>query len=270
MKKLMFIALALVAIVLTNCKKDDTTAPSVSFGNADSTVVTKDAGAEAFSVTVTGTATDDEELKSVVCMKGGTQVGKISEFTDKKSYPFSFVIADIPATAGVIVITVTATDANDNTDSKDFRIIVKINTPAGNPIYKYTGKVLGSNSNTNDGSYFATSTGAIFKSGSKNDPSIDIIYGFATVDKFYSPSIDATITGGNVTHYATSAIDFASVTNDDLLLQNITATATEISGFAVNDVIQFVTESGKKGIFKVTDYTPGISGSVTIDVKVQE
>ncbi len=273
MKKLTIIAIALVAIATSfiSCKKDSTTSPVITFANiADS----------ATSLTVTGssygltfTVTSDAGLSKVVISetRGGTTstTQTITSFDNNNSYTQLYNVTNISTSVTVII---SATDKNDLNTSRQL-VITKQGNAAG-PINTYTAVLLGSNNNTSAGSYLATSTGTVYHAADKQTQSsvIDIIYGTTTdnVDEFFSPDLAISgITGGNATTFATSSINFDNVT-DDALLQSITASNKELSGFSVGSVIQFVTQAGKKGIFKVTAYTSGDSGSVTINVKVQQ
>jgi len=184
------------------------------------------------------------------------------------AFHFTTTISNITVTT---TVSISVTDKNDINTSKTLTITVGA---AAGLINSYTAVLLGSNNNNAVGSYLATTTGTVYKAGYKqtNSSVIDIIYGTTTnnVDEFFSPAISLSgITGGNFTKYATSTINFDNVT-DDSLLQSITATNDEISGISVGAEFQFITHAGKKGIFKVTAYTAGSSGSVTINVKVQQ
>jgi hypothetical protein len=70
-----------------------------------------------------------------------------------------------------------------------------------------------------------------------------------------------------------SASEFDAMTDDELILANVTGTAfNKVENLVVGDVIGFETVGGKKGMYKVTALLPGwaISQYITITIKVQE
>jgi hypothetical protein len=279
MRKLsLFIALGLfVAGTFTSCTKDDTKpAPTITFnvGGVAKTEATATVGtALLFEVRVQAPA----KIKQITFYQGADESNKQQIGTAKTS-GFTNDTLDISnqtvtaTAAGTLKFFVTVVDENDQESSAALTITVS-EPVVGGAISTYTAVLLGSNQNTSTGSYLSTTTGEVFFSSAKQAKSavIDIIYGSEnSTDEFFSPALALSgITGGNATKYATSTINFDNVT-DDLLLQGITATLDKVSGIVVGNVYQFVTAAGKKGIFKVTAYTAGISGSVTINVKVQK
>lgn len=122
MKKLTFIALALAAVAFVSCTKDDTESPVINISN-DVDTATLASGVTSY--TITGTVTDNEELKSVKAIltigTAETTALNVTEFTDKKSYTMNFTVSGITANASVKI---TAVDAKDNEASKTVVILI--------------------------------------------------------------------------------------------------------------------------------------------------
>ena len=113
---------------------------------------------------------------------------------------------------------------------------------------------------------------------------VDIVYYFGSrLAALYSPSqsdIQA-VSAYNITSWSTindtklgvsslSASEFDDVTYDTDLEDAGTPTLDVVPELSENDVIVFETDSGKKGVFKVTDLSTGSTGYIKISVKVEE
>jgi hypothetical protein len=277
MKKLTLIAIALVALAttFTSCKKDTTNDAAISLAGDAGYTATDATVAPGATIKVKWTATCTTTNMAYITISRDDS--PITGWIDKeipsasKSTYLDEASLTVPSSGGPFTYKIIIED-KDKAELTSKSIIITLGAVAG-PISIYTAVLLGSNSNA-AGSYLSTTTGTVYQSGDKQSHSsvIDIIYGTtaSSVDEFFSPAIALSgITGGNSTKYATSTINFDNVT-DDALLQSITATSDEISGISVGAEFQFITHAGKKGIFKVTAYTAGSSGSVTINVKVQQ
>ncbi|MBP2832949.1 hypothetical protein J8281_12200 [Aquimarina sp. U1-2] len=75
----------------------------------------------------------------------------------------------------------------------------------------------------------------------------------------------------NTFYFATSTIDFNSVTTRADLDGITQSSSQRINNMAEGDVIEFVDSYGNKGVIRVTDIvgTDGVDGEITFDVKVQ-
>jgi hypothetical protein len=177
-------------------------------------------------------------------------------------------------------------------DNQSAKISLKITTvePAGNPILTWTEKIVGSWNNLT-GSSFASINGNIYTldQAFANQGLIDYMYwwGASTSATIGAPD-DANAalvfntgdykldnwTTKNPTRFKTTTVTVAAfdAMTDDTDIKDIAegADQTRIGGLAVDQVIAFVTASGKKGLIKVKVITEGSDGSLTMDVKVQE
>jgi hypothetical protein len=77
--------------------------------------------------------------------------------------------------------------------------------------------------------------------------------------------------GGSATYFkAYTGSDFATITDAQLTALTVANTNNQYISFsATGGVYEFLNAKGKKGLIKVSSYTAGNSGSVTVDVKVQ-
>lgn len=168
---------------------------------------------------------------------------------------------------------------------------LKITTQAtAGPIDSWTEKILGSWNNAT-GSSFASVNGTVYTldQAFANQSLIDWMYWFGT-------STNATIgapddanaalvfnTGDyqlanwstkNATRFKTTTVTaaaFDAMTDDSDIVDIATgADQTRIPDLAADQVIAFVTVTGKKGLIKVKEIETGSAGMITIDVKVQQ
>jgi hypothetical protein len=143
----------------------------------------------------------------------------------------------------------------------------------------------------NVGSSFASSNGTVYNlaTAKANSALIDWVY-------FYGASNLATICAPSDTDAAavfndptngvgtwsvrnatlfkevTDAINWAGITNDSVIVvQNQSGvTLSKINNLSVGKFLAFKTAAGKKGMIQVMALTPDATGTVTIDVKVQQ
>lgn len=142
---------------------------------------------------------------------------------------------------------------------------------------EYMGEKLQGNTSSTSGTvygqFFTSKTGFNGGSGSwtgDNKPSdIDITYeSNASMAKFYSPSTKpskGSLTGLTVTKYATSNLDFATVTKAQLAAAPA-PTATDIDVAVGTFIIE--NAAGQRGLIEVTALNSGLVGEVTFNVKV--
>ncbi len=175
-------------------------------------------------------------------------------------------------------------------------------TPTG-PVYttlaSYEVKLLGGQTNSSLGSFYATSEDSIyFTAGAGltiNQPKIDFIYYFGSQtndssviaspnDVVFNKPDDQnphktvkTWTIKNNTLFLklnTSPSAFINMMNDSLLINELDSnvTATKITKLKVGDVVGFKTVTGKLGAYHVRaiNNVDAISRAITVDVKVQE
>lgn len=272
----------MAAVTFTSCSKDTTgTGPVITFLN-NQTEVTLNPGQTSY--TVAGTVTSDAGLKEVKFFKvigdNETQDGQaVTSFSDKNNYPFQH---DVTGITQEMKLKVQATDKDDITNSSSFTI--KISLPA---IQTWTGKTLGAQSSST-GSFFASVDGTVMtlNQATSNQAKADFAYYYGDVNlaTLAAPD-DASLNGGtgnftwcqswttkNQTRFAlttltTAEFDAATATTINALAD---PAESKVTSLAQNKVIAFKTASGKKGLIKVASITTGASGSITLDVKVQQ
>lgn len=267
MKKLSVLALSFAAFaaVFTSCKKDDSESPVITINNADSAVVA--AGSQ---YVITGTVTDNEEISSIaafqVTTSGETQLSKITEFEDKTSTGFSFTITNITATT---IIKITATDANDNQTSKNFKLIVNVVADLTSVTFA---EAIGAGDSPK-GSYVDLETGEVFgyseiNSDATKKAAVDAVFNLASL---YNTGNG--LSGATGTKFGSTTLDaagFAAAKED--ALTGLTAGLDEIT-VAEGKVIYFET-AAKKGLILIKTYTPsslkaGGNAEITIEVKLK-
>ncbi len=299
MKKMKIFALIVLAgaTMFTSCKKDDTTTyanPTVSFQsgintltfnltNSISSNVTLAAEAKIESVKLLSPNTTGSAGNSTtdITTKMGTSANQTAKGETSAIYLFNVSTADIAAafllnSTTTLTYTFTVTDQAGTSSTGSFTVTAPAAT--GNPINTYTAKLLGAQGNA-AGSFLASAGGAIYSQAqaAANAATIDITYGvIGTASTILSlPERGnngfTAVTGGPTVYYKVSTITGAQfdAMTDDLGFANITASTTPKVTVANGDVIEFVNGS-KKGLIKVTALTTGTSGSITLNVKVQQ
>ena len=292
MKKMksLFVGAAVLAVAcFTSCSKDNN-APIIT-----NLKVTGPAYADS-TVEVTATLTDAEGLKkATLTIETNGAVTKTDEHEiSGTSHDFKHTFK-IPGTAGVgqtykFTLEVLDDHKKDEMTTSTSATITLLdpNPVTANPITTYTAKLLGSKSSAN-GSFFASSTGTVYKSADAvtNSDKVDFIfYSDATVvasigsamDTDFSTTYYPTNIGNfatkNDTKFATSTVtttDFDAMTDDTVIGTLTTFADTKVTNLTANTVFAFKTVAGKKGLAKVTAVNgSSASGDITITVKVQQ
>jgi len=199
---------------------------------------------------------------------------------------YDFVIPDVAVGTSVVVkFTVTDDGGQGTKDATPFVIV----SGAG-PINSWTAE-LGATGNAK-GSFFASLDGAVYSvaTAKTNAAKVDIVYFYSdlqkstlaapndesllykTIDDVYGVS-SWTTKNGTKFKKVTFTGDFAAITDDAQIVSLVTgadATETRINQLAKDQVIAFVTASGKKGLIKITNITGTTDGSISFSVKVQK
>jgi len=278
--------------VLSSCNKDEAnpTLDITSGGSITSSTATLGQDVS-FSVGLTATG-PDSKLKKFTVKR--TDVNNTTSTpldtainSDNFTYTYNGKTGQVSGTESYVF---TITDDNGNTASKTVTITI-----SGSGVTDYTAKMLGAQTAA-AGSFFSTSTGAVYQiaDAKANSSLIDLCYYFGNAasgedaviaspddteaDVYYgATNRPSTWTTRNATRLATttlSATDFASVNTLTKLQNNAapanTATNTSITNLSVNDVVAFKTAGGKLGLFRVSSLTASATGSITIEVKVQQ
>jgi hypothetical protein len=175
--------------------------------------------------------------------------------------------------------------------AKEINLTITTESTAG-PINTFSMKILGSYASAT-GSSFASIDGTVYTlaNAKANAAKIDWLYYFGA-----SAANHATIASPNDSTAATvfneapnnlaswsvrnntlfkkvtESIDWNSITDDQIIVAQTASgvTNTYINQLAVNDMLAFITASGKKGMIKVESISGTTAGTITISVKVQQ
>ena len=180
---------------------------------------------------------------------------------------------------------------DDTGDSAAISLVVTtIAVITWGPISTYSNTILGS-FNSIVGSAFASSNGTVYTitDAKTNCMLIDWLYyygatNFGTIAAPNDVVAGTIFVGANglstwshlnatVFKKVTDVIsNWDGITNDSLVLieTQTGVTATSVTSLAVNDILAFITEPGKKGLLQVTTIDPGTAGTITYNVKVQK
>jgi hypothetical protein len=196
-----------------------------------------------------------------------------------------FISLNQPA---IEVVEFTATDKDGQSASIDIQITTV--EPTGGPIDSWTERLLGSWNNPT-GSSFASINGNVYTldEAFANQTIIDYMYwwGASTSATIGAPD-DANAaqvfntgsfalvnwTTKNATRFKTTTItsaQFDQISDATPLIDAATgADQTRIGELAIDDVIGFVTVTGKRGLIRVKGVNEGSDGTMTVDVKVEK
>lgn len=299
MKKITFLMLGLLVagmMSFTSCT-DDTPEPgdlhpSMNFVGGTGYVsgdVTLDGGT-AFVVGINAFSSTESNAKL-------TNLKATRIFDDK---PLVFLDTNINVTQFSMDINITANDAvgTENfifliTDAdgytKELSFVVTTVATAG-PISEWSMKIMGAQGSST-GSSFASINGNVYggQEAKDNATIIDWLYFYgatnlatiAAPDDPDAADIFTNATYGlqtwsvlNPTRFKkiTETVDWAAIA-DDATIVSLTASGvdlTKANNLAVDDVIGFVSSTGKKGLIKVDDISGTTNGTITISVKVQQ
>jgi len=278
--------------LLTSCTEDDPvdTPPTISFvaganyisGDATLTVNTP----FIIKILAEENVTSGSNLKSLkITRVFNLQTWDTTLTFNESTYTLeaSFIAQSEP---GVERIEFIVTDNDGQTDMADLQITTESNAT---PIRTFTMKILGSYDNAT-GSSFASIDGSVYTLAQAfaNQAAVDFLYWWgaatsATIGAPDDPNANAVYTGVNgLPNWTTknptrfksvslTAVDFDAIDDGTDLVANATGSdQTRIPSLAVNNVIGFITVTGKHGLIKVTNINIGAAGDITIDVKVEE
>ncbi|MCX6249061.1 MAG: hypothetical protein NTW10_15150 [Bacteroidetes bacterium] len=259
MKKLVVLFLSLFimgAIFISSCKKSSST-PGVTYSQIG---FKTGSGYISSNQTIQGTSTllfginasgGDYILKRFLVMRTFKTKPSVVKDTSFTLSSFSY---DLHTIARPIA-------GDENWDFKIFNsrgdsltlslVITTTSPPPAGPIFKWATKVIGAQISTS-GNFFSSSDGIVhsMKDAKINAARIDWAY-------FYDAGDQAT---------------WPTITNDSMIvIQNQSGvTLPKITNLGVNEYYAFTTAGGKKGMIKIDAVTPDVTGTITIDVKVQQ
>ncbi|MCX6244083.1 MAG: hypothetical protein NTU98_05200 [Bacteroidetes bacterium] len=302
MKKLTYLFTALLfagATFLTSCSKssDTTTSPSLPAIHfiAGAGYISVDQSVEVntaikFGISATANSGSLKRFYVHRTISGKPAVTVLdSTFTSSITVYTKDISSTAQGAAGSELWEFTITDSNGGSSMVSLTITTTVPTTYG-PVTGYSNTILGSWNNSSIGSSFASSNGNVYKlaEAKANYTLIDWLYYYgvtnlATIAAPDDPDAISVFSGTNglstwnhrnATKFkkVTTSFDWNIVQNDSLILLETQSgvTLTGVTNLAVNDVLSFITEPGKKGLLKVTAITTGDAGSITYDVKVQQ
>ncbi len=190
---------------------------------------------------------------------------------------------------------ITIMDYNRNTTSASFTVYRDSLSGFG-PIYHFKNLTLGYQNNTSNGHYLDSRTGMIYNDSDVggHESSVDIVAYYYVTSGNPSPTIACpaqsdiqanypSITSWpvkNITLYdyhtsdynLITAAQFDACTNDSLLVAAYNPTyVNQKCKFAnTGKIIPFLTAAGKKGLIKVISADQSETGTITIEIKVQQ
>lgn len=290
MKKfnLLTILLAVFAFgFLSSCGTDDpsdelpilTTNPSADFSAIAGSLVS-------FSVTAGENPTSKSALETLVIDANGVNEDSTITFANNTTtYQGTFTFT-APAAGSTNVITFTVTDKAGKVNIESITVT---GTSGAGTISAYSATLLGGQDNASLGSAFSSSNGQVYlkAAAATNSSIIDFVYFYgasnlaslaapddASVDGSTANSVDLTDTypTKNATRFMTTSVtpaEFIAMT-DDANFPAFSGSSSLENNLAVGDVIAFETVGGKVGLVHVAAITTGATGTITIDVKVQD
>jgi hypothetical protein len=192
---------------------------------------------------------------------------------------------DYTVPEGVTTVTIKFEVRDDKDLSATESRVITVVSAAG-PITTYSSTVLGANNNTT-GSSFASFDGSIYTlaEAKENSDKVDFIYFYGDTNKATLASPDdsdlqtvfSSVSGWttiNATRFATTTLtsdQFDAIIDDATIVTEANAASeTKVNELAVDDVIAFKTSGDKLGLAKITALEESNTGTMTIDVKVQE
>jgi hypothetical protein len=294
MKKLSVLILSIILVgsaFLTSCSKSSSTTvngPSVHF-LAGAGYISADQSVALSAPLKFGIAATqgDGKLKRFFVQRtfqGHTATVKDSAFSATSFNADLYTAAQ--AIAGQEVWVFTIFDNNGGSAAVTLTITT---TPGYGAVTTYSMKVMGAQTNSSDGSSFASSNGTVYSlvDAKTNSSLIDWVYFYGATNLaclcapsetdaatvFSNPGNGvATWSTRNITLFkkVTATYNWTNITNDSaIVIETSGITLKELPNLAVNDLLAFTTAAGKKGMIRVNALTVGASGSMTIDVKVQ-
>ncbi|MBN3036684.1 MAG: hypothetical protein JW861_13955 [Bacteroidales bacterium] len=299
MKKLKILLglLVMASLMITSCSKDDDeetpqdVKPVISFqtgGNYTSSDVTI-AQNETITVGIVCNANSNSgsklsNFKLYLIINNQTQPAIVDTALNATSFSESWIISFQDVFTGKLYGEIT--DKAGEKNSVSFNITVEA---AAGGILTYSQKLLGSYQSAT-GSSFASIDGTIYTlaDAKANAAKIDFLYFFgatnqATIAAPDDPDAATVFTGTNgLTTWSVlndtrfKATTLTSANFDDIqddtqiVVAAQGANLSKANTLQVNDVIAFITTTGKSGLIRVDNIVAGADGTITISVKVQE
>jgi len=286
MKKLNFVLTGLSAVIIaltfTSCGEDTLVdGPEISFDQAGPIVTT------GTTATITGSIVAEGELERVVLSKtvgeSTSSLETITSFstgtvttTDDLNYDFTYTLSDVTENT---TFKVRAEDKEGNFAEET----IEIEAGAGLKdevtnvkIYCTLGDGSGESTCASvDGSTYAPKNATAAEQGK-----VDFVYFYSANAGIFSPDdipsvLDDAFTTWTVRN--TTRMEIVDVEYDDVTLAEVVEATngisdTSVEDLEVGDVVGFITDDDKVGVFEVQEIEPGYNGTdyIVINIKVQE
>ena len=284
----MIAAIVAVSSAFVSCEKDDPDPASISFANASGDKVTLEKGATSY--TATAQISSIENLKSIkASLKVGSttnQIGNtITKFDSKTSHNLVVSITNITEDCE---LTVTVENGTETSRTLKISYTAPDPEPVFGDIKAYTAVLMGAQSATT-GSSYATSNNTVYKVTEvlANANIIDMIYyyqdgGSGNLAEIFSPKSSNAGTLNTIKDMnpkrdtkfkkvTMTEAEFNAIENDGKIVEVATGlTESVVTQLAIGNVVAFVTDDDRLGLFRVSALATGASGSITINVKVQK
>lgn len=282
------LTITIAGILITGCKKEEIRpAPTIAF-HTGSDFISSDASVFA----------GDTVLIGIKCSWNGTDAIKILSLYANNSMVGNYQISEQNAHGfehGFIII---KTDAPTElwvfevTDSQGEKSSVSLTLTVDNSggIILNFESTIGAQDNTTEYGYYSSTTHSNYNAtdAQTNYDKIDFLGAYDVTNAFLLLSPAAPVlpepyltemsdwTSKNNTLFCSTTMSpeqFDFINRDNLLINsfstNVADQKNEAKKLVIDDVYSFKTNSGKYGLFKVTSVTSGITGKVTIDIKIQ-
>jgi hypothetical protein len=296
MKKLTYVFLALLfagATFTMSCKKSSSTVvgPSLHLltgsGYISSNVSVQEATSLLFGISATA-----GDGKLTRCFVQRTSQGKAKTAKDTTISVTSFnydLHAFALASVGTETWTFTIYDSNGGSAATSLTITTTLPNPSG-PINTYSTKIMGAQISSS-GNFFASSNGTVYllADAKTNSALIDWAYFYDAINQgtLAAPTDTAAIAAynngangipnwsvRNATLFKLVTVPYfwTDIVNDSIIvIENKSGvTLSKINNLSVGNLIAFKTAAGKEGMIRVDALTPDVTGTITIDVKVQQ
>jgi len=273
-----------MALFFNSCTEETNNPPTISFDQASPLVL----ASGVTSATLTGTIVADAGLNTVEFRKivglSESLLLTVTSFssgnvttTDDINYTFNYLLENITENT---TLQVTAIDKDDQEESLSIEIEVTVSNlkPEVSNVKIYC--TLGDGSGESTCASVDGSTYAPKLASEAEQVVVDFVYFYSTNAGIFSPSdlpsvLDdafTTWTVFNTTLMEVVDVDYASVTYAQVADATDGITSTSVENLEVGDVVGFITEDDKIGVFEVDEIEPGYNATdyIVINIKVEE
>jgi hypothetical protein len=296
---LLFSIMVAMGAIMTSCSNNDTVTPqdvkpSINFiggtGYISANATVAAGSSVKLGINAFANSTSSAKLVNLTITRvfNNTPVIVLDSTINVSSYSLT-VTTEARSEIGTETWYFKITDKDNQTN--EVSLILTTESTAG-PINTFSMKILGSYDNPT-GSSFASIDGTVYTlaNAKANAAKIDWLYYYgasaanhATIASpkdstaavvFNEPPSNLSswsVRNNTLFKKVTESIDWNSINNDQVIVAQTASgvTNTYINQLAVNDILAFITASGKKGMIKVETISGTTAGTMKISVKVQQ